>query len=82
MFSKKLAALAALSLMTAGTVAQAQSAQSLSVASSPAVERAGANVEGNELVGTTTWIIGAVVLGLAIWGIIELTKDDDNPTSP
>lgn len=81
MLSKKLAALAALSLMTASTVAQAQSAQSLSVASAP---RAGAEVQGaNELEGggATIWIVGAIVLGLAIWGIIELT-DDDEPSSP
>ena len=37
--------------------------------------------EAEELRGTTGWIIGAVVLGLIIWGIIELTKDDD-PESP
>jgi hypothetical protein len=83
MFSRKLAVLAALSLATASTVAQAQSAASLSLASSPAaVERAGATSEGsNELVGTTAWILGAIALGLVIWGIIELT-DDDEPTSP
>jgi hypothetical protein len=81
MFSKKLAALAALSLMAAGTTAQAQSAQSLSVASSPTVARAGATVEdGSEMGGgATTWIIAAVVLGLAIWGIIELTEDSSSP---
>ena len=68
MLSKKLAALAALSLMTASTVAQAQSAQS-SVASAP---RAGAEVQGaNQMEGgATIWIVGAIVLGLAIWGII------------
>lgn len=79
MRSKKLAALAALSLMTAGTAAQAQSAQSLSVAASPAAQRAGADMaDANEMGGgITTWLIGAAVLGLAIWGIIELTKDDE-----
>ena len=81
MFSRKLAVLAAFSLATAGTVAQAQSAAALSVAPA-AVERVGANTEGsNELVGTTAWILGAIALGLVIWGIIELT-DDDDPTSP
>lgn len=80
MLSKKLAALAAFSMLTASTVAHAQSAQSLSVA--PAVERAGANVsDANALEGTTFWIVGAIVVGLAIWGIIELT-DDDEPSSP
>jgi hypothetical protein len=81
MLSKKLAAVAALSLMTASTVAQAQSAQSLSVAS--AAPRAGAEVQGASQMegGATIWIVGAIVLGLAIWGIIELTSDDD-PSSP
>ncbi|MBX3562737.1 MAG: hypothetical protein KF780_13105 [Sphingomonas sp.] len=82
MFSRKLAVLAAFSLATAGTVAHAQSAASLSLAPA-AVERAGADVEGaNELAGTTVWILGAVALGLVIWGIIELTDDNDEPTSP
>lgn len=79
MFSKKLAALAALSLMTASTAAQAQSAQSLSVAGSPAVERAGPSDEGSNQLTGTTWIIAAVVVGLAIWGIIELTDDSSSP---
>ncbi|MDQ8756252.1 hypothetical protein RCO27_08410 [Sphingosinicella sp. LHD-64] len=81
MLSKKLAALAALSLMTASTVAHAQSAQSLSVAS--AAPRAGADTQdANQMAGGAgIWVIGAIVLGLAIWGIIELT-DDDEPSSP
>lgn len=78
MLSKKLAALAALSLITASTVASAQSAQSLSLANSPVVERAGADMsDANELTGTEI-VIGVVVLGLVIWGAIELFGDDDS----
>ena len=84
MFSRKLAVLAAFSLMTASTVAHAQSAASLSMAGSPAaVERAGASGEdANQLEGTALWIVGAIVLGLVIWGAIEIFSDDDEPTSP
>ncbi len=83
MFSRKLAVLAAFSLATASTVAHAQSTSSLSLAGSPAaIERAGPGSEGSSnLEGTTLWIVGAIALGLVIWGIIELT-DDDDPTSP
>ena len=78
MLSKKLAALAAISMITASSAAVAQTAPS-SVASTA---RAGAPTEGsNELVGTTAWILAAVALGLIVWGIIELT-DDDGPSSP
>ncbi|HEY6814067.1 MAG TPA: hypothetical protein VI168_00880 [Croceibacterium sp.] len=37
--------------------------------------------ESEELVGTTAWILAAIGLGLVIWGIIELTEDDE-PSSP
>ena len=37
--------------------------------------------ESEHLVGTTMWIVAAVVLGLAIWGVIELT-DDNETVSP
>ena len=59
----------------------AQSASPLSVSNAPAVERAGADTDSaNELRGTTGWIIGAIALGLIIWGVIELL--DDDPDSP
>ena len=46
------------------------------------VTRTGAEIgESEQLVGTTLWIAIAIGLGLAIWGIIELTSDDE-PTSP
>lgn len=76
MFSKKLAALAALSMVTASTAAVAQSA---APASATAV-RAGAETQGsNELVGTTAWILAAIALGLIVWGVIELTDNSDSP---
>jgi hypothetical protein len=79
MLSKKLAAVAALSMITASSAAVAQSAAPLSIDSAPAV-RAGADTQGsNELVGTTAWILAAIALGLIIWGIIELTDDSDSP---
>ncbi|HYI47047.1 MAG TPA: hypothetical protein VEX35_01150 [Allosphingosinicella sp.] len=85
MLSKKLSALVAISMLTASSAAVAQSAQSLSLANSPAM-RAGADAQGvNSLDsrnGIGIYLIGAVVLGLIIWGIIELTKDDEGSESP
>ncbi|MGQ0587984.1 MAG: hypothetical protein ACT4N8_00450 [Sphingosinicella sp.] len=82
MRSYKLAALAAFSMVASSSAAIAQSAQALSVQGSPAIERAGAEVEGeSQLVGTTAWILAAIALGLIVWGIIELTGDDE-PSSP
>jgi hypothetical protein len=76
MFSKKLAALAALSMITASSAAVAQSAAPQTVSAVPA----GESTQGsNELVGTTAWILAAVALGLIVWGIIELTGDSDSP---
>ena len=80
MISRTIAAVAAASLAFGSSAALAQSAAPLSVA--PAVERAGADTAAsNELRGTTGWIIGAIALGLIIWGAIELF-DDDDPESP
>lgn len=79
MLKKITAAAAATLLATSGAYAQTAS---LSVANAD-VARAGAEVsEGNELrgAGTGVYLIGAVVLGLIIWGIIELV--DDDPSSP
>jgi len=77
MRSRKLAALAALSMVASSSAAIAQSAQPLSLQGSPAVERAGAEMQGEgQLVGTTAWILAAIALGLIIWGVIELTKSD------
>jgi hypothetical protein len=77
MRSKILAAVAATSILASSSIAAAQTAAS--------VERAPAATSGASQLdddgGYTIWIIGAVVLGLLIWGIIELT-DDDEPESP
>ena len=32
--------------------------------------------------GIGIYIIGAVVIGLIVWGVIELTKNDDDSVSP
>ena len=85
MFTRKLAEIAAVSLLTASSAAVAQSAHPLSLTQSPAA-RAGAATSGQsnmENRGVGIYIVGAVVLGLIIWGIIELTSDNnDKPHSP
>jgi hypothetical protein len=57
----------------------------LSLANSPAA-RASAGTSGQSRLenhGAGIYIIGAIVLGLIIWGIIELTNNDnDMPHSP
>ncbi|SMF73391.1 hypothetical protein SAMN06295910_2137 [Allosphingosinicella indica] len=60
-------------------VAHASAAQALSPSA-----RAGATVsDENNLEGTGLYIVGAIALGLLIWGIIEIAdNDDDLPTSP
>ena len=83
MISRTLAALAAATFLFGSSAAVAQSAQPLSLANAPAVERSGADISGaGELRGTTGWIIGAIALGLIIWGAIELFDDDNDTDSP
>ena len=85
MRSKKLAAIAAVSLITASSAAVAQSAQPLSLSQSPAVERASAGTSGQNSLdrrGYGIYVVGAIVLGLIVWGIIELTNNNDHPHSP
>ena len=80
MRSPVLAAIAAVSLVTASSAAIAQTA-----APATPVERSGANLDGeNQLRGTTKWIVGAIALALLIWGLIEILNndDDDAPVSP
>jgi hypothetical protein len=80
--SRTLVAVAATSLALGSSSALAQSADPLSVNGAPAVERAAAGVDAaNDLRGTTGWIIGAIALGLIIWGALELFEDDE-PESP
>jgi hypothetical protein len=85
MIIRKLAAsAAAMAMLIAPVAAQASAASSLSVAGAlPEAARAGSSLQGEsdlEGLGTGAYIIGAIVIGLAIWGIIELTDDDsDSP---
>ena len=73
------AALAAVSL-----VASPVAAAAAPLAPPVSAAQVGDSTQGSgELVGTTAWILAAIGLGLIIWGIIELTSDDDDfPTSP
>ena len=85
MLSKKLSALVAISVLTASSAAVAQTAQPLSLANAPAMHTAALPNRASALDdrnGIGIYIIGAVVLGLVVWGIIELTNNDDGPSSP
>ena len=83
MLRKSFAAIAAIAMLAGSSAAVAQSAQSLSLAGTA---RAGAQPTSasdlDDRNGIGIYLIGAVVLGLIIWGIIELTKDDEGPESP
>lgn len=65
-------AISALAL-TAGPVAAQAAPQPIS--------RAPAATEDSESFTTTGWILAGIGVALLIWGIIELT-DDDEPSSP
>ena len=85
MLSKKLSAVVAISVLTASSTAVAQTAQPLSLGNAPAMRASATPTQANALDdrnGIGIYIIGAVVLGLIIWGIIELTSDDNGPESP
>jgi hypothetical protein len=84
MLSKKLSALIALSMITASSAAVAQSAQSLSVAQSPAAQAATQNANDlDSRNGIGIYLIGAVLIGLIIWGGLKLFDgNDNNPSSP
>jgi hypothetical protein len=71
MLRNAITASAALALTTAPIAAQA----------APAARSAAPVAESEELVGTTMWIVAAIALGLIVWGVIELTSDDE-PESP
>jgi hypothetical protein len=85
MLSKKISAVLAASVLTASSAAVAQTAQPLSLANAPMVRSAAATSQASALDdrnGIGIYIIGAVVIGLIVWGVIELTKNDDTPNSP
>lgn len=71
-------------LATAAAMAVTPVAAHASAAEALSPVRAGATVSGeNNLEGTGLYIVGAIALGLLIWGIIEIAdNDDDLPTSP
>lgn len=82
MLRKSFAAAAAIAILAGSSAAVAQSAQPLSIAAASrdgAQTQAASDLDGRN--GMGIYIIGAVVLGLIIWGIIELT-DDGGPESP
>jgi hypothetical protein len=77
MISRKMAALVAASLISSSSAAVAQSARPLSLTNSPMVQRASHDLRSRSDLdrrGYGIYIIGAIVLGLAAWGIYELTK--------
>ena len=84
MLTKKLVAVVAASVLTASSAAVAQTAQPLSLGNAPA--RAGAVMPQasslDDRNGIGIYLIGAVVLGLIVWGVIELTSDDEGSVSP
>jgi hypothetical protein len=71
MLKNVITASAAVALISAPIAAQA----------APAARTAAPVAESEELVGTTMWVVAAIALGLIIWGVIELTSDDE-PESP
>ena len=85
MLSKKLAAIVAASLLSASSAAVAQSAQPLSLTNSPAVQRSAASMQGQSSLdrrGYGIYIVGAIVLGLIVWGVIRLVDHHHGPSSP
>jgi ABC-type antimicrobial peptide transport system permease subunit len=73
MIRHAVSAISALALLAVPVAAQA--------AAQPAPRTGAVTEDSQELVGTTAWILAAIGAALVIWGIIELT-DDDEPESP
>ena len=86
MLSNKLAAIAAVSLITASSAAVAQTAQPLSLSNSPTAERASAGMSGQSNLdrrGYGIYVVGAIVLAAIIYGIVKLVdNNNNNPHSP
>ena len=85
MLSKKLSALVAISVLCASSAAVAQTAQPLSLANAPISQAATSPDQANSLDarnGFGIYIIGAVLLGLIVWGVISLTDKNNSPASP
>ncbi len=79
MRSTRLAALAALSMIVGSTAAVAQSAAPQTISVGETAEGS-SELDGRNGIGI--YLIGAVVIGLIVWGVIELTKNDEHSTSP
>jgi hypothetical protein len=75
------AACAALLLSSTAGVAQASSAQALSLKGANAARVSTDAGKSNELVGASAWVLAAIGLGLVVWGVVELSNDDE-PDSP
>jgi hypothetical protein len=85
MLSKKLAAIAAVSLITASSAAVAQTAQPLSLSNSPTVARASADTSGQSSLdrrGYGIYVVGVIVLAAIVYGIIKLVDHNNHPSSP
>lgn len=82
MLSKKLSALVAVSVLSASSAAVAQTAQPLSLANAPTTQVAASPNQLDSRNGFGIYIIGAVILGLIVWGVISLTDKNDSPSSP
>jgi hypothetical protein len=82
MISKKIVALAAVSLLAGSSAASAQSAAPLSLANSPVAARAGADLKGeSQFLRRSGWLLGIVAVGVLIFVVIEASKDNELPTS-
>lgn len=79
---KKIIAAASAAALLASAPAVAQTATAPAPATESQIGSKGANAQFAEM-GPAAWIVGAIVVGLAIWGIVELVDDDnDEPVSP
>jgi hypothetical protein len=82
MISKKIVALAALSLVAGSSAATAQTARPLSLANSPVAQRAGAELQGeNDFLRRSGWLLGIVALGILVFVVLEANKDHPLPES-
>jgi len=80
MLSKKMSALVAISMISASSAAVAQSAQPLSLANAPLVQSApGSSNSLDARNGFGIYIIGAIVLGLVVWGVVSLVDKSSSP---
>ena len=87
MIRKLSAALAAMALVAAGPASAQASARAAPPTVAPAAE-AGLGSQGESAIagrqGARIYVLGAIIAGLAIWGILGLLKkkDDEDPISP